>query len=200
MLVSVNFFTSKSRIDQLGISKIKELNREELEREIEEFKELERELEISKIKELEREELEREIEEFRELEREIEEFKEKIDYPKAPSLFNISAACINLSICISCEAESPLKHFVECSRHGSSKRKWNGRNVRSGTGTPHVISKSACSIFSGDGKLLVEIFLRLFVMGKNKECHPVKPAVHQKGGKQIEKLFKTVDDASVDYS
>ncbi|XP_042424574.1 uncharacterized protein LOC122012188 [Zingiber officinale] len=62
MLVSCNFFASKSRIDQL---------------------------EISKIKELEREELEREIEEFRELEREIEEFKEKIDYPKVKHFHNV---------------------------------------------------------------------------------------------------------------
>ncbi|KAG6518707.1 hypothetical protein ZIOFF_022188 [Zingiber officinale] len=43
--------------------------------------------------------------------------------------------------CISCEAESSLKHFVECSRHGSSERKWNGRNGRSSTGTPHTIPK-----------------------------------------------------------
>ncbi|KAG6502185.1 hypothetical protein ZIOFF_042074 [Zingiber officinale] len=41
------------------------------------------------------------------------------------SLFNLSAACINLSACISCEVESHLKDFVECFRHSSLEQKWN---------------------------------------------------------------------------
>ncbi|KAG6507211.1 hypothetical protein ZIOFF_032552 [Zingiber officinale] len=148
---------------------------------------------------------------------------------KALSLFNLSATCIDLSTCISYEAESPLKHFVECSCRGLLERKWNGQNGNASCSSKVLVNNVTCfetpfydvittneqirtvrtkrqplvafsPTAAHGGRLPAEIFLLLLVMGKNEECHLVKPAVRRKGGKQIKKLFEAAGDASVGYS